>query len=162
MRYILNILIAILLLFTSCKKEQDNVVIFKEFPNSEWSRFDFLNGEFEVKKTDTKYNIIMVVKVNDNYPSAYVSNEVDGRLLFNLTIKDLEGEDSRSRNFQFNLKDKDGVWKGEKINGCYEFKLPLYEEMTFGKVGLHTFKLENKYPKDPLYGIEEITLKCVG
>lgn len=161
MRYIFNILILSVLIFSSCKNEQDNVVIYKEFSNNEWSRFDFLSGEFNIKNNNAKYSLTMIVKVNDNYPNAYISNEVDGRLLFNLSIKNFNGEDSRSRDFQFSLKDRDGNWKCTKVDGNYEFRLPLYEELTFGNAGLHTFKLENKYPKDPLQGIEEITLKCV-
>lgn len=161
MRYIFNILMISILLFVSCEREQDNVVISREFPNSEWSRFDYLDGKFDVKKIETKYDVVMEVKVTDNYPSPYENHKEDSRLLLNLTIKNPEGGDFRSRNFQFTLKDKEGNWKAENKDGYYIFKLPLYEEMTFGDAGIHTFKIENKYPKDPLHGISELTLKCV-
>lgn len=162
MRYIFNILIVSILLFTSCKKEQDKIVISKEFQNKEWSRFEYLMGEFDVKDQTSKFNVVMEVNVTDGYPSAYANNNDESRLLFNLTIKDPNGDNSRSRNFQFSLKDKDGNWKAENNDGTYVFKLPLYDEMIFGQTGLHVFKIENKYPKDPLYGIESINLKCVS
>lgn len=161
MRYIFNILMISILLFISCEREQDNIVISREFYNQEWSRFDFLHGEFDVKNVNTSYDVIMEVKVTENYPNPYENHKNDSRLLFNMTIKNPDGGDFRSRNFQFNLKDKEGNWKAENKDGHYVFKLPLYEEMTFGDAGVHTFKIENKYPKDPLYGIVELTIKYV-
>ncbi len=161
MRYVFNILMILMLLFSSCKREQDTVVAARVFPDYEWSRFDFIYGEFDVKNVATDYEVIMEVKVTDDYPSLYDSHQEDSRLLFNLTINNPEGGNFRSRNFQFNLKDKDGNWKAENKDGYYIFKLPLYEEMTFSDAGMHTFKIENKYTKDPLYGIAELTVKCV-
>lgn len=161
MRYIFNMLLISVLLFASCKREQDTAVVFRVFHNQEWSRFDYIYGEFDVKDVATNYEVIMEVKVTENYPSPYENHQDDSRLLFNLTINNPEGGNFRSRNFQFNLKDKDGNWKAENKDGYYVFKLPLYEDMTFSDAGVHSFKIENKYPKDPLYGIEELTLKCV-
>ena len=60
------------------------------------------------------------------------------------------------------LKDEDGNWKADKReDGCYVFKLPIISEMTFGEDGTYNFKIENKYPKDPLYGVKSITLRCI-
>ena len=60
------------------------------------------------------------------------------------------------------LKDKDGNWKADKKNDCYIFKLPIIGEMSFSEKGAYDFILENKYPKDPLQGINSVTLKCVN
>jgi hypothetical protein len=59
------------------------------------------------------------------------------------------------------LKDKDGNWKADKKNGYYVFSLPVMNEMTFSEDGVYSFKVENKYPKDPLQGIKSIKIECI-
>ena len=41
MRVVSGILLLLALLFSSCSNKQDNVVIYKEFQNQEWERFEF-------------------------------------------------------------------------------------------------------------------------
>ena len=162
MRIISGILLLLSLFFSSCSSKQDNIVIFREFKNLEWERFEYLQGDFNVEKPSQKYDIIMEVSVNENYPNVYETHQSDCPLLFNLTIKNPEGEGARSRDYRFMLKDKDGNWKADKKNDCYVFRLPIIGEMSFSEKGIYTFKVENKYPKDPLYGIKSVTLKCVN
>ena len=162
MRIISGILLLLSLFFSSCSSKQDNIVIFREFKNLEWERFEYLQGDFNVEKPSQKYDIIMEVSVNENYPNVYETHQNDCPLLFNLTIKNPEGEGARSRDYRFMLKDKDGNWKADKKNDCYVFRLPIIGEMSFSEKGIYTFKVENKYPKDPLYGIKSVTLKCVN
>lgn len=162
MRIISGILLLLSLFFSSCSSKQDNIVIFREFKNLEWERFEYLQGDFNVEKPSQKYDIIMEVSVNENYPNVYETHQNDCPLLFNLTIKNPEGKGARSRDYRFMLKDKDGNWKADKKNDCYVFRLPIIGEMSFSEKGIYTFKVENKYPKDPLYGIKSVTLKCVN
>ena len=162
MRIVSTILLFTAMILTSCTKKQDNIVIYKEFQNQEWERFEYLRGNFNVEKPSQKYDIIMEVSVNENYPNVYETHQSDGPLLFNLTIKNPEGKGARSRDYKFMLKDKDGNWKADKKNDCYIFKLPIIGEMSFSEKGAYDFILENKYPKDPLQGINSVTLKCVN
>lgn len=163
MRGLSYILLLLSLIFSSCSKEQDNIVIFKEFVNQEWGRFEYLESTFDVNDAPKKYDIIMEVVVNDTYPSPYDIHQDDCPLLFNLTIKNPENSGTRSKDYKFMLKDKDGNWKSDRReDGCYVFKLPVISEMTFGEDGIYNFKIENKYPKDPLYGIKSVTLKCLS
>lgn len=161
MRIVSGILLLFTLLFSSCSNKNDNIVIFKEFNNQKWERFEYLQGDFHVNKA-SKYDIIMEVLVNDNYPNVYETHQSDCPLLFNLTIKNPNDNGKRSKDYRFMLKDKDGNWKADKKNGCYVFKLPIMGEISLSEKGTYNFKLENKYPKDPLQGIKSVTLKCVN
>lgn len=160
MKALINIFILSVFLTMSCSNKKSNIVINKDFTNEEWSRFEYLTGEITVDKKSAKYDVVMEVKVSDSYPSLYASHQDDGSLLFNMTIKYPNGSSSRSMNYRYTLKDKEGDWKADKKDGYYIFRLPIISEMTFGEVGTYTFKIENKYPKDPLYGVKNIKLEC--
>ena len=161
MRIVSGILLLLSLFFSSCSNKQDNVVIFREFKNQEWERFEYLNGSFNVNKDSQKYNVIMEVSVNEDYPNVYETHQSDCPLLFNLTIKNPDGNGGRSKDYKFMLKDKEGNWKADNKNGYYTFRLPIMSEMTFSEKGVYNFKIENKYPKDPLYGIKSIKIECI-
>ena len=162
MRIVYSILFLLSLFITSCSKQQDSTVIFKEFENQEWERFEYLNGEFNIDKPSQKYDIVMEVLVSDIYPSAYEAHQNDCPLLFNLTIYNPNDNGKRSRNYKFMLKDLDGNWKADYQDGFYNFRLPIMEEINLDEKGTYKFKIENKYPKDPLQGIKSITLKCIN
>ena len=161
MRIVSGILLLLSLFFSSCSNKQDNVVIFREFKNQEWERFEYLNGSFNVNKDSQKYNVIMEVSVNEDYPNVYETHQSDCPLLFNLTIKNPDGNGGRSKDYKFMLKDKEGNWKADNKNGYYTFRLPIMSEMTFSEKGVYNFNIENKYPKDPLYGIKSLKIECV-
>ena len=161
MRINFCILLLLSLLFSSCSSKHDEVVIFREFKNQEWERFEYLNGTFNQGKTSQQYDIIMEVAVNDNYPNIYENHQNDCPFLFNLTIKNPNDSGSRSKNYKFVFKDKDGNWKADKKNGYYVFRLPIISGISFSEKGAYEFKLENKYPKDPLQGIKSVKIECV-
>lgn len=148
-----------MILMMSCSKKQDDIIISTKFQGETWGRFDYLTAFYEVRKAPMTADVILEVVVNDDYPSKYPNHQDDGSFKINMTIKTPEGG-SRSRDYSFNLKDKDGNWKSEKINGCYTFNLPLISKMTFGEKGDYQFKIENKYPKDPLCGIISLKIKA--
>lgn len=163
MRIISYVLVLLSLAFLSCSEKQDNVVISKDFQNYEWERFEYLEGSFDIKKAPEKYDVTMEVVVNESYPSSYEMHQDDCPLLINLTIKNPDNNGSRSKDYKFMFKDKDGNWKADKnADGYYVFKMPIISEMTFSENGTYNFKIENKYPKDPLYGIKSLTLECVN
>ena len=161
MRVLPSIVLLLSLFLSSCSNKQDNIVIYREFQNQEWERFEHLTGVFNVNKASQKYDVVMEVAVNDNYPNIYENHQSDASLLFNLSIKNPDGNGGRSKDFRFTLKDKDGNWKADRKNGCYVFRLPIIGEMSFSDKGTYNFKVENKYPKDPLQGIKSIKIECV-
>ena len=76
MRYLVNTLFITIFLFASCTKVQkDNIIITREFQDEEWSRFEFLEGQIEVKKVPAKFDVIMEVVVSDQYPSTYEAGD---------------------------------------------------------------------------------------
>lgn len=153
------VIVVSLLFITSCVSKSDNIVINREFGNNEWSRFEYLEGKIEVENAPVKYDVFMEVLVSDIFPSSYENHRNNSSLEFNMTIKNPNGSGTRSKNYRYNLKDKDGNWKSDKQGEYYVFKLPIISEMTFGEEGIYDIKIENKYPKDPLEGIKSITLK---
>lgn len=161
MRSIICSVILLITLLASCSGKKDNIVIHKEFQGNEWPRFEFLNGVYN--NTDIQeYDIIMEVAVTDIYPSPYENHQKESDLSFNMHIKYPNNSGSRSKDYTFKLKDKEGNWKSEKKNGCYTFLLPITSEITFDEIGEYKFKIENKYPKDPLSGIKSMTIKCIN
>lgn len=162
MRFILGLLIALSVGLTSCSKNSNEIVIDREFTNEEWARFDYLQGDFIVKDAPEKHDVIMEVVVSEVFPNIYKAHQNNGILSINITITNPEGNGNRSRDYNFRLKDKDGNWKAERVNGYYTFKLPIINEMTFTEEGTYRFKIENKYTKDPLYGIKSLTVKCIN
>ena len=161
MRILYSIVLLLSLFLSACSNKQDNIVIYREFENQEWERFEYLTGDFSVNKTSQKYDVVMEVAVNNSYPNIYENHQSDAPLLFNLAIKNPDGNGGRSKDFRFTLKDKDGNWKADNKNGYYIFRLPIMGEMTFSENGSYSFKVENKYPKDPLQGIKSIKIECI-
>lgn len=161
MRYFINIVIISLFAFSSCSKTQNNTIINKEFPNDEWSRFEFLEGEMEVKNVPAKYDVVMEIVVSDQYPNTYEMHQKDGNFLFNLTVHNSNGI-YRSRDYRFKLKNDEGYWNAEKKNGYYVFQLPVMNELILSDSDIYKFTIENKYPKDPLQGIKSLTLKYIN
>lgn len=162
MRFILGLLTATLIGLSSCSSKHNDIVINKDFSNEVWSRFDYLYGDFNVKKSPAEYDVVMEVAVSDIFPNIYENHQDNSTLSVNLTIVNPDNGGTRSRNYNFNLKDKDGNWKAEKTDGYYIFKLPMIGEMTFTEEGTYQFQLENKYSKDPLYGIKSLTIRCIN
>lgn len=162
MHKLLTTSIVIILFLCSCSKKQDNIIISKEFINQEWPRFEYLNGNIDIKNTDIKYDIVMEVIVSDIYPNEYENHQKDGSLSFNMSIDYPNGSSWRSRNYNYKLKDKEGNWKANRKDGYYSFKLPIISEMSFDEKGVYNFKLENKYSKDPLQGIKYLEIRCIS
>lgn len=160
MRNFLGLLFIITVMFVSCSKKQDNIVINNEFQNNEWGRFEYLNGTFE-NYGENEFDIVMEIVVNDTYPNPYINHQKDGSFLFNMTINNPNDSGSRSKDYSYKLKDKEGNWKADKKNGYYTFKLPIISDMSFSEKGTYEFKIENKYHKDPLYGIKSLKVTCV-
>lgn len=154
------ILIFNVLVMTSCFKKQDKVIITRDFQSEQWGRFDFLEADFEVLKAPMTSDVVMDIVVSDVYPNIYPYHEKDDTYFtIVLSVKAPDGS-RRSKDYKFRLKDAGGNFKSEKIDGYYNFELPLINDMSFSEVGIYHFKIENKYPKDPLFGIKSLTVSC--
>lgn len=154
-------LIVFLLSLASCSEKQDGLVLSREFEGEIWGRFDYLEAAYKVVKAPMTADLVMDIEVSDLYPNDYPHHgEEDGMFKMELSIKAPDGS-RRSREFKFRLKDGDGAFKSEKTDGYYHFELPLINEMSFNEVGEYHFKIENKYTKDPLFGIKKLSVNCL-
>ena len=155
MKKFLNIFILLIftaLAFVSCHKKQNGDIISYEFKAEQWGRFDYLESDFNVVKAPMMADLVMDIEVSDMYP--------DNDFVIVLSINAPDGG-RRAREFKFKLKDADGNFKSQKLNGYYHFSLPLINEMSFSEVGNYHFKIENKYPKEPLCGIKSLNVNCL-
>lgn len=153
-------LIVLVLGFVSCGQKQDSLVLSRDFQGEIWNRFDYLEASYNVVKAPMTADLVMDLSVSDVYPNIYPHHSDDGSLTFVMTIDGPDGS-SRSREYKFHLKDSDGNFKSENIDGYYHFDLPLINEMSFWEKGDYNFHIENKYPIDPLYGIKSLKIRCL-
>lgn len=144
----------------SCSVRQDGNVLSREFQGEVWSRFDYLTASYNVVSAPMTADLVMEIAVSEVYPNIYQYHNDNSAFTIVMTVSAPDGS-RRSREFSFRLKDSDGNFKSEKVDGYYHYELPLINEMTFNEMGEYEFKIENKYPKDPLYGIKYLNIKCV-
>lgn len=157
---IVFLLTMFVLCMLSCSVKQDSDVLSKEFGGEVWGRFDYLTASYYVVSAPMTADLVMEIAVSDVYPNVYQYHNDDGALTIVLTVNAPDGS-RRAREFVFRLKDKDGNFKSEKVDGYYKYELPLINEMSFNEIGEYEFKVENKYSKDPLCGIKYLNIKCV-
>jgi len=152
-------MIIIALCFASCSDSQNYVVLSKDFDGEKWGRFDFVVADFDVLKPMT-VDLVMEVTLSDDFPNVYPFYKNDGDFPFCMDIEFPDGN-YRAKEYRYSLKDKDGNWKSEKTDGYYHFSMSLINELNIKESGVCKFKIENKYSKDPLYGIKNMTVRCV-
>lgn len=148
-----------MMIFVSCSEKQDDIIISRQFENEQWNRFDYLESDYNVVKAPMEGDVVMEVVLSEVYPNIYPYHDNHGVFSINMTVSTPDGG-RRSRDYNFNVKDKDGNWRSEKKDGYYHFELPLNNEMSFNEIGDYHFVIENKYPKDPLYGVKSVEIKC--
>ena len=145
----------------SCTEKQSSDVLSREFAGDVWSRFDYLTASYNVVKAPMTGDLVLEIEVSDVFPDIYPYPETDkGILSFEMTINAPDGS-RRSREYTYRLKDNAGNFKAEKVNGYYHYTLPLINEMSFSADGNYDFKIENKYHKDPLYGVKSFRINCL-
>lgn len=154
-------LIFFALSLASCSEKQNGSVISKVFQEEKWGRFEYLEATYNVVKAPMTADVVMDIEVSDVYPSIYpYHGKENDYFTIVMSVKCPDGS-SRSREFKFRLKDADGNFKSEMVDGYYHFELPLINEMSFSEKGDYFFKIENKYSKDPLYGIKSLNINCL-
>ena len=158
---LLIVLIMIALCFVSCSEKQSADVLSREFEGEIWHRFDYLTASYNVVKAPMTADMVLEVEVSDVYPNIYPYHDEESECLtIALTINGPDGS-RRSREYQYRLKDAEGNFKSEKVDGYYHYSLPLINEMSFSESGEYVFKIENKYSKEPLYGIKSLKINCL-
>lgn len=136
--------------FLGCKQQEENSeMLHRTFSNNMWERFDYVKEEISIKETTT-FNLNMKISFTDDYPYE------DFSMVF--TVFTNEGEPYRSKGYKFRLKDAEGHWNSERIDGCYTFDMPINNALQITEAGTYYFQIENRMAKTPLMGVKELTL----
>lgn len=149
------------LCFNSCSKKQDSVVLSRVFQGENWGRFDYLEADYHVVNAPMTADLVMNIEVSDIYPNTYQNYDDNDRFFIIVLSINAPDGGKRTREYKFRLKDSEGNFKSEKIDGYYHFELPLINEMSFTENGDYHFKVENKYTKEPLCGIKSLNINCL-
>ena len=138
------------LFLTGCNRQEKNSeLIQRSFFNTTWERFDYLRNDIEIKE-ETTFDLNMQVSFTEDYPYDYFS------MVFTVFTK--EGDPYRSKGYKFNLKDAEGHWNSEMVDGCYTYDFPINKQFLITDPGTYRFQIENRMPITPLVGIKELTL----
>ncbi|MBR4561583.1 MAG: hypothetical protein IKO23_06680 [Bacteroidales bacterium] len=149
MKKIVLIVGCLLCLFGCVQKEENKVVLHREFYETLWERFDYVQDSIDVK-AETTYDLSLKIAFTDDY------SYKDFSMVF--TVFSSDGEPYRSKTYKFNLKDDEGNWNVEKVDGCHTFVLPINKSLRISEVGTYLFQIENRMPITPLVGVKELTL----
>ena len=149
------LLIAVIILTgPSCNKTSDNEY-YHRFINHSWHRFNILQFEIPVEKTDQRFDVNFFIRHNRDYEF----NTMD----FNMVMTTPSGEE-RIREYQMNIRNKGGNFTGRFIGDSCEISIVLTNEMHFSKKGILTIKIENLIPRIETNGLlgVGIRMKPVG
>ena len=128
---------------------KDAELLHRSFYNSAWERFDYVRNEIEIKEA-TSFDLSMKISFTDEYPYDVFS------MVF--TVFDQDGEPYRSKGYKFKLKDAEGHWNSERVDGCYTFEMPINKALQITDAGKYCLQVENRMPKTPLVGVKELTI----
>lgn len=151
MKKTVSIFVALaLFVLSAChKKADDGTILHRSFYNDTWERFDYVFDNVEIKSEKT-FDLSMKISFTDLY--AYD----DFSMVF--SIFDAHGNPYRARNYRFNLKDAEGHWNSQPLDGCYTFVFPINKELRIAEPGVYRFQIEYRMPKTPIIGVRELTL----
>ena len=65
---------------------------------------------------------------------------------------------TRSRDYDFDLKDENGKWLADGMGEVWDIELPIRKEMLFNKGGICKVRIENIHSKYDMPGVIEIGL----
>ena len=141
--------LALLVLSACNRKADDGIVLHRSFYNDTWERFDFVHDTLEIKQ-EKSFDLSMEI----SFTEAYAFD--DFSMVF--TVFDAYGNPYRSRGYKFKLKDKEGNWNSQQVDGCYAFTLPINKDFRITDPGKYCFQIEYRMPKTPIMGVRELTL----
>ena len=141
--------VLLLLLFTGCGDDY----IYEEtklVPNGEWTYEEALAFDFDLKDTSARYDIILYISHTDTYgfQNMYVQFHTN-----------FPSGESESQVVSLELARKNGVWNGRCNGEKCEVEIPLQTNAYFPEPGAHQIKVEQYMRRNPLPGVEGMTLK---
>ena len=142
--------VAICFLLAGCRQEEKkSELVHREFYQTVWERFDFVGENIEVT-TPSTFDLMLRLCFTDDYVYDYIS------MVF--TVFDASGTPYRSKAYRFKLKDEEGHWNSQLVDGCYTFELPINKALQITEAGTYLFQIEQTIPTTPLVGVKELSL----
>lgn len=135
------------ILISSCR-EPSVFREYKKMDNMVWQRFDVPVFDVAVEQGDL-LDFYLHLRHHTGFPY--------DKLYVNITFNSPDG-DSRSNDYDFELKDEKGNWLADGMGDMWDIEIPIRKEMLFNKKGICKVRVENKYPKYDTPGIFEIGL----
>jgi gliding motility-associated lipoprotein GldH len=139
--------LTVFLLNSSC----GNRTIFKEyraFDDVSWNRFDIQNFEVPVKKGEV-LDVYFFLRHHIYFPYDYI----DVNISFYMP-----GGETRSGDYHYVLKDKEGKWLSDGMGELWDIELPVRKNLTINETGICKIRIENKMTKLETPGIVEVGL----
>ena len=142
--------LAFFLCLLGCGQQtNDKELLQRSFYETIWERFDYVTTDVNITKATT-YDLTLRISFTDDYSYNDIS------LVF--TVFDENGDPYRAKGYKFNLKDEEGHWIVEKVDGCYTYTLPINKQLTISDPGKYQFRLEQKMPITPVVGVKELVI----
>ena len=146
----LSFYFSLLILFVACGcSDNQEEVIYKKFKDESWSRFDILHYEIPVRASEKNYDVFLFVHHTKEF-------EFD-HLVFNMTMTTPSGEE-RIKEYEMDIKRKDGKFMGQCINDSCEISIALKKELKLTK-GILTLDIENLVPRLQTKGLLGIGIR---
>lgn len=147
-----KIIVAIAFCFLLCgcrHQERNEDLLHRDFYETLWERFDYVYNDIEIKEATT-----FDLGLRISFTEKYIYDDIS--LVF--SIFDANGTPYRSKGYQFTLKDSDGQWKSQLLDGCYTFDLPINKSLQITDSGTYRFQIEYRMAKTPIVGVKALTL----
>jgi len=132
--------------FADCKKEYA-IEVYHTFPGNRWSRFEKIEFEVPVQSTDSYYDIYLCLKHDSTYPY---------KNLYINVVMFLPSGETRIREYDFDVKDEDGFFVAQMIQGKGENVFLLRKEIKFTEPGICLFEIEDLIPRIDISGIHQL------
>ena len=144
------LVLGLLLCLLGCGQQVNKKELLqRSFYETIWERFDYVTADVNITKT-TAYDLSLRISFTDDYPYNDIS------MIF--TVFDEKDNPYRAKGYKFNLKDNEGHWNVEKVDGCYTFTLPINKQLVISDPGKYRFRLEQKMPITPVVGVKDLVL----
>ena len=137
-------------LIVGCRKTE-NLISFHYFDKDIWKRFDFVQFSFNIKDTETEWDVWIIVEHTPAF---------EGRSL-PLSIEMITpAGDSRILDLEAYLRStKDGNYLGEAKEDYYVVKTLSFQGIRFNEKGICKFEIENYNHKYYTQGVKTLGIE---
>jgi gliding motility-associated lipoprotein GldH len=138
----------VLFIVSGCSDNND-IVIYKKFPDQTWSRFDILHFGIPVSIPENNYDVFLFV----HHTKEFEFDNLD----FNMIMATPSGEE-RIKEYQMDIRRKDGLFIGQCNKDSCEVSIALKKDLKLTK-GILNLEIENLVPRLQTKGLLGIGIR---